>query len=101
MTSIIHGFYSAFQKQDAEAMATYYHDSIEFEDPAFGELNYDQTCAMWRMLVEAGKDLEISFKNAWSENEFGGTDWEAITLSERQAEKSTIVLMPNFNSKTD
>jgi len=29
------------------------------------------------MLVHSGKDLEITFKNIWSENEFGGADWEA------------------------
>ncbi len=74
---LVEKFYTAFQNKDAETMISCYHKELEFEDPAFGALDYEKTCAMWRMLVEAGKDLEISFKNVWSENEFGGADWEA------------------------
>ncbi|MFY0624953.1 MAG: nuclear transport factor 2 family protein [Reichenbachiella sp.] len=74
---LIERFYTAFQNKKADEMISCYHQDLEFEDPAFGTLDYTQTCAMWSMLIEAGKDLEISFKNAWSENEFGGADWEA------------------------
>lgn len=71
-------FYGAFAKRDAEGMAACYHQDLEFEDPVFGALDYKQACAMWAMLVKAGKDLEITHKNAWSENVFGGADWLAV-----------------------
>lgn len=74
---LIEKFYTAFQNKDADGMISCYHKELEFEDPAFGELDYERTCAMWQMLVTSGKDLEVDFKNAWSENEFGGADWQA------------------------
>jgi hypothetical protein len=74
---LIEKFYTAFNNRDAATMATCYHQELVFEDPAFGVLDYKETCAMWKMLLKRSDDLEIYFKNAWSENEFGGADWDA------------------------
>lgn len=74
---LIDKFYAAFSDGNADKMISCYHKDAEFNDPAFGDLDYDQVCAMWRMLLERSDDLKISYKNAWSENDFGGVDWEA------------------------
>lgn len=76
--ALIEKFYTAFSKKDFKSMCECYHNDLEFEDPAFGVLNYDQACAMWTMLLSRNSDIEVTYKNAWSENEFGGVDWEAI-----------------------
>ena len=75
--ALIEKFYTSFNEKDARSMAECYHKDLEFEDPAFGVLDYQQTCAMWEMLLSRNNDIEITFKNAWSENEYGGADWEA------------------------
>ena len=74
---LIEKFYTAFNDGDAKTMTSCYHKELTFKDPAFGELDHDQACAMWTMLLERSDDLKIYFKNVWSENEFGGADWDA------------------------
>ena len=75
--NLIEQFYDAFAAKDVEAMIACYHKDLEFNDPVFGDLDYNEACAMWRMLLERDSDLEVSHKNAWNDNEYGGVDWEA------------------------
>ena len=56
-------FYQAFQKQDAEAMVSLYHDDIEFTDPAFGTLKGEKAKNMWRMLCKNAKDFSLEYSN--------------------------------------
>ena len=79
MNSIIENFYSAFKKQDAEAMVACYHDDIVFEDPAFGVLKGDHAKNMWRMLCasQKGKDFKVEYSNVNSKRTTGNAKWEA------------------------
>jgi ketosteroid isomerase-like protein len=52
---LIHQFYTAFTNADWQKMADCYHDEIEFEDPAFGELTGNRAKWMWKMLLERAK----------------------------------------------
>ncbi|MBC7472696.1 MAG: nuclear transport factor 2 family protein [Candidatus Sericytochromatia bacterium] len=75
----ISGFYTAFQKNNAEGMIKYYHDDIEFEDPAFGKLKGDRAKNMWRMLSEVGKgNIKVTYKNIHIDGDKGSAEWEAI-----------------------
>ena len=53
-----------------------YHPEIHFKDEVFN-LNGKQVGAMWHMLCERGKDLEISFKAIQVNENIGTAHWEA------------------------
>ncbi len=59
---LIHTFYEAFARGDAETMARCYHPEVRFEDPAFGVLKGKQASDMWRMLLSQASDLEVRHK---------------------------------------
>jgi SnoaL-like protein len=70
-------FYSAFKQKNAQGMNKCYHPQLTFEDPAFGKLTYDQTCAMWQMLCTSTKDLIIDFNILKVEKDYVETRWVA------------------------
>jgi len=70
-------FYTAFQQKDAEGMNQNYHRDLQFEDPAFGKLDFQQTCSMWKMLCEGATDLTINFEILRAEDKYIETRWLA------------------------
>lgn len=74
---LLETFYSAFQKRDYETMASCYHPDIVFNDPVFTNLKGYRACAMWRMLCERGKDLEVTYSNLQADERQGSANWEA------------------------
>lgn len=75
--SVIEEFYTAFNTKEVDRMIACYHKALVFEDPAFGVLDYDKTCAMWAMLLNRNDSIDIRFQNIWSEDQRGGVNWEA------------------------
>ncbi|MBV6397265.1 MAG: hypothetical protein HFACDABA_02875 [Anaerolineales bacterium] len=73
----IEKFYTAFQARDADAMCAGYHPDVTFTDPAFGILRGAQAACMWRMLVERGRDLQITFGKVQADDTRGSAHWEA------------------------
>jgi ketosteroid isomerase-like protein len=78
MKQLIEEFYTAFKNQDAETMATCYHDDVIFEDPAFGVLRGERARNMWRMLINSqkGKDFKVSFSDITYKEDTGTAHWE-------------------------
>jgi ketosteroid isomerase-like protein len=74
---LIHTFYKAFQKRDAAAMAACYAPDVRFSDPVFQNLRGERACAMWQMLCERGKDLELEFSGVEANDQVGRADWQA------------------------
>ena len=74
---LLHRFYTAFQRRDGKAMAECYHPEARFSDPAFPGLTGDEPGAMWQMLCERGKDLELEFRDIEADDESGRAHWEA------------------------
>lgn len=74
---LIRDFYTAFQVRDGERMSTCYHEQAVFSDPAFGRLHGREVGAMWRMLCERGRDLDISFSHVHADDQKGSAKWEA------------------------
>lgn len=70
-------FYTAFQRRDSEAMGACYHAEVEFSDPVFRGLRGGRARAMWRMLCERGKDLELTFSDVQADERTGRAYWEA------------------------
>jgi ketosteroid isomerase-like protein len=74
---LIEKFYTAFQSRNADGMCACYHPEVTFTDPAFGILHGTRATSMWRMLVERGKDLQITFNNIQADDAHGSAHWEA------------------------
>lgn len=87
--ALIHRFYEAFQRLDAEAMAACYTDDVVFSDPAFGELRGRDAGDMWRMLTTRAKDFSLTFDHVRSDDSTGSAHWVATYLS--SATGNTVV----------
>ena len=74
---LIEKFYSSFQSRNADAMCACYHPQATFTDPAFGTLRGAHAASMWRMLVERGRDLQITFTSIQADEARGSARWEA------------------------
>jgi ketosteroid isomerase-like protein len=84
---LIHRFYTCFQSRDAAGMGACYTPDAEFSDPVFLSLKGAQVPAMWQMLCERGKDLEIEFKGIEVNDRVGRASWTAFytfTVTGRQ-----------------
>lgn len=58
--TLVESFYKAFQMKDYKLMAECYHPDVYFRDEAF-ELRGKEVGAMWHMLCERGKDMQMTF----------------------------------------
>ena len=76
----INAFYSAFQAQDGEKMASFYNDKATFSDPIFGNLNSNEVKNMWRMLCKNGKELSVKFSILSHHDDTVHAKWEARYL---------------------
>lgn len=75
--AIIARFYRSFQQKDFASMQACYHDEIIFSDPVFQQLKGKQAKAMWHMLITAGKDLQLTYRDVKSSGNTGSCHWEA------------------------
>ena len=73
---IISEFYSAFSKRDHKTMNSFYSDEATFRDEVF-DLKGPEIKAMWHMLCQNGKDLEIIFTDIKASDGKGSAYWEA------------------------
>jgi ketosteroid isomerase-like protein len=74
---LIQTFYKAFQNRDAAAMAACYAPDVRFSDPVFQDLRGPRAGAMWQMLCERGKDLELEWSGVEANDQVGRADWQA------------------------
>ena len=74
---LLNTFYQAFQQKDHKTMAGCYHRDVTFGDPAFPHLEGWRASAMWMMLCERGKDLELEFRDIEADDTSGKAFWEA------------------------
>lgn len=96
---VIEDFYTAFQKKDWEGMQACYHQEIQFLDPVFPNLKGKEAKAMWHMLVTAGKDLVVTFKNVKSDDKSGSCNWDAVYSFSRTGRKVHNVIAGKFEFK--
>jgi ketosteroid isomerase-like protein len=76
-TTLIEGFYDAFDKHDGERMAAYYAPDARFSDAVFTDLRGDEPGAMWRMLTSQAKDLSVELVEHDAGDERGSARWIA------------------------
>ncbi len=72
---LIDGFYAAFARRDAAAMAGCYAADARFRDPVF-DLAGPEIGAMWAMLCERGKDLTLEWSDVAADDTAGRAHWE-------------------------
>ena len=77
--ALLHDFYSAFKRRDAETMASCYHQEIEFSDPVFGTLTKKEPAMMWKMLLERSKnsEMDIVYRLMDCDADKATVEWEA------------------------
>lgn len=75
--TLIHTFYSAFQRGDYSTMQSCYHAQAKFSDPVFQNIDSDEVKAMWQMLLTAARDLKVSFQSVKADGDQGSCSWEA------------------------
>ncbi|MES2519370.1 MAG: nuclear transport factor 2 family protein [Bacteroidota bacterium] len=73
---LINKFYGAFIQKDFQTMADCYHPEATFKDEAF-DLKGKQIAAMWRMLIERGKDMKVEFSDVKADEKTGSASWQA------------------------
>lgn len=74
---VIRTFYAAFQRRDHQAMAACYTPDPRFSDPVFTDLRGARVGAMWRMLCERGKDLQLEASAITANETAGSAHWDA------------------------
>jgi ketosteroid isomerase-like protein len=74
---LIERFYAAFDRRDGDAMAACYAADAVFRDPVFGQLDAEQTGAMWRMLTSRSEDLSVELAEHAADDETGSARWIA------------------------
>lgn len=98
--ALIHDFYAAFEKRDAEKMMDCYHNEIKFEDPVFGKLERNEPGLMWKMLLESSKDqqLKIVYRINKCENDEAIVEWDAHYVFQKTQRKifNKIVAVMRF-----
>lgn len=75
--ALITAFYSAFQRQDAEAMAACYAENVRFSDAVFVGLQGREAGDMWRMLCSRAQDLSLTFTAVEADEQRGSARWTA------------------------
>ena len=75
---LVKTFYTAFAKRDFKTIQKCYHSDARFSDPVFQNLDSKKVKAMWHMLCESGKDLQISFGNIGVFDNSAKVAWKAV-----------------------
>lgn len=97
---VISAFYGAFKRGDAEKMVSFYHDEVEFEDPAFGKLKGERAKNMWRMLIQKGKEtLKVNFSNIKANDNYSTAEWVADYTFSVTGNKVHNEIKANFELK--
>lgn len=92
---VIEQFYSSFSRRDYAGMIACYAPAIDFSDPVFS-LKGKRAGAMWHMLCESGKDLEISFRDIEADDRHGKAHWEARYSFSSSARKVHNIIEAEF-----
>lgn len=101
MKDLLTEFYTAFSNLEADRMIACYHDSIVFEDPAFGVLKGERAKGMWQMLCESqkGKNFKVSFSNIEADQNSGSAHWEAYYTFSKTGRKVHNKIDASFEFK--
>jgi limonene-1,2-epoxide hydrolase len=98
---LLEHFYHCLKTKNAEGMISFYHDDIEFTDPAFGTLKGIEAKSMWHMLISKGKNLEIDYSNISADAEKGKGHWTATYTFSKTNRNVINKIMSSFEFKDE
>ena len=93
---LINRFYSAFQRQDAETMASCYADEVRFSDPVFTDLQGKNAADMWRMLTSRAQNFSLTFDGVRADDKQGQAHWIATYTFSQTGRKVINDIHANF-----
>ncbi len=73
--ALIENFYASFARRDGKAMAACYAPDARFEDPVFA-LEGPGVGAMWEMLCDRARDLQVTWRDVRADDATGSARWE-------------------------
>ena len=94
--ALINLFYTCFQNRNYKGMQDCYSDDAVFSDPVFTNLDAKQVRAMWQMLIEKGKDLQLSFTNVTATETSGSAQWTATYTFSATGRKVVNLINASF-----
>ncbi|NJN78073.1 MAG: nuclear transport factor 2 family protein [Saprospiraceae bacterium] len=56
---LIRAFYQAFEDKDLYRMKAFYSHDLVFNDPVYKNLNYEETCKMWKIVRGFGQNFTL------------------------------------------
>jgi ketosteroid isomerase-like protein len=74
---LIEGFYDAFGRLEADAMAACYAPDARFSDAVFTDLHGEEIGRMWKMLTSRSTDLEVTASEIEADGDAGSARWIA------------------------
>src|SRR6187402_2122773 len=74
---LIKVFYACFARADWKGMTDCYGEDAFFYDPVFQDLRGPEVRAMWQMLLQGAKDLQVVVSDIRSEDGYGSCHWTA------------------------
>lgn len=101
MDELIRDFYNNFKNLNAEGMIAHYHPEVTFKDPAFGKLEGNDACNMWRMLCESqkGKEFFLDYYDVHADSESGTAMWESKYIFSKTNNHVQNVIRAKFKFK--
>ena len=75
-SELIFHFYDCFSRRDYAGMNACYAPDARFNDPVF-TLRGPAVRAMWHMLCEGSKDLQLTYGDVVADEQSGRAHWEA------------------------
>jgi hypothetical protein len=80
---LIEKFYKSLEQRDYQAITECYHPEVEFNDPVFQGLRGARVTTMWRMLTQANKGSNMTYRVISADDQSGKAHWEpAYTFSQ-------------------
>lgn len=98
---LVRQFYDAFAQKNFEAMNALYHPDASFYDPVFQELRCFEVRAMWQMLCESGKDLEIKIGTIGGYDQSASVTWQAYYTFSQTGRYVHNIVSAQFTIKDD
>ena len=75
--ALLHRWFDALARLDAEAMAACYHPSASFTDPLFPDLRGERVAWRWRMLAGGAADMRLSYDILAGDDRKATVRWRA------------------------
>ncbi|MBK6352489.1 MAG: nuclear transport factor 2 family protein [Saprospiraceae bacterium] len=94
--AIIHSFYTALKSKEFESLKLLYSEQLIFSDEVFNDLHYEQTIAMWTMLLSRSTDIKIEFGEVKATEQSGTAVWQAQYTFSPTGRKVVNIIHANF-----